>query len=304
MRQPRLTWPGAYHHCTNRGHNGEPILAGSGAKRGFLDFLGENAEKYRLRIFAWCLLDNHYHLVLQNESGRLSQFFRYLDAQFAVWYRSQMGGRGYVFQDRFHSTLIQDETYLKMAILYTLRNPVQAGLTREFGEYKWSSAGLYFARNAPAWLDTSFVEKLFHSREALAENIEFGMGTALPVLRTVFGPVLGSEDFQKSLLHIRKGKPGKKSSGAKTKSSFAPVGRVIREFEATQGVKISQLDLSTHVGKRLRSRLLVELKDRGGLTFGEIWKLPLFSTLTYRSLPHLCQRARGKIKIVISRPYR
>jgi putative transposase len=85
MRQPRFTYRGAFHHCMNRGHGGEAILAGDERKRIFLDLLGEKAIKYHLRLFAYCLMDNHYHLVLQNASGRMSDFFRNLSTQYAFF---------------------------------------------------------------------------------------------------------------------------------------------------------------------------------------------------------------------------
>jgi putative transposase len=105
MRQPRLTYRG-FHHCMNRGHNGEAILAGNKTKQVFLDLLAEKVKKYRMRLFTYCLMDNHYHLVLQNASGRMSDFFRNLNTHFEFFYRKNMSGQGYVFQSRFQSTIM------------------------------------------------------------------------------------------------------------------------------------------------------------------------------------------------------
>ena len=79
-------------------------------------------------------------MVLENSSGRMSDFFKQLNGQIASEYRKQVGGKGYVFQDRFKSTLIQNEAYLMLVIAYTLNNPVRARLVENFMDYQWFPA--------------------------------------------------------------------------------------------------------------------------------------------------------------------
>ncbi len=83
MRQPRFTYSGAFHHCMNRGIGGEAILAGDKNKTAFLDLMAEKVNHYRMRLFAYAIMDTHYHLILQNASGRMSEFFRNLNTQYA-----------------------------------------------------------------------------------------------------------------------------------------------------------------------------------------------------------------------------
>ena len=127
MQRIRLTYSGALHHAMNRGHGGEKIFSGSGLKKVFIDILTETSQKLKIKIIAYCLLDNHYHLVLENSSGRLSEFFKHLNGRFGIYYRKKKGGKGYVFQSRFKSEIIQDESYLITVIAYVLMNPVKAG---------------------------------------------------------------------------------------------------------------------------------------------------------------------------------
>ena len=103
----------------NRGYDGNPIFAQATEKEIFLTLLANNAQSTRIRILAYCLMDSHYHLVLENSSGRMSDFFKQLNGQFGTIYRKNKGGRGYVFQDRYKSLLIQDDSYLVMVIGYT-----------------------------------------------------------------------------------------------------------------------------------------------------------------------------------------
>jgi len=79
MRRVRLTFEGAYHHAMNRGINGEEIFAQNQNKFQFLDLLKESSNKFKIRIPAYCLMKNHYHLILENSSGKISDFFRYLN---------------------------------------------------------------------------------------------------------------------------------------------------------------------------------------------------------------------------------
>ena len=98
-----------------------------------------------IRIFAYCVMDNHYHLVLENSSGRMSDFLKLLNGQYGMYYRKMYGGKGYVFQSRFKSTIIENDGYLIQSIEYLLQNPVRAGIVPHAGNYIWSSFGYYFS---------------------------------------------------------------------------------------------------------------------------------------------------------------
>jgi hypothetical protein len=97
----------------------------------------------------------------------MSDFFKQLNGQYAVYYRKRHGGRGYVFQDRFRSMLIQDDAYLMIAIAYVLGNPVAAKIAANFIEYPWSSANLYFGQDQCDAFDCGYVEELFGSRDEM-----------------------------------------------------------------------------------------------------------------------------------------
>ena len=147
MKRVRITYEGAFHHVMNRGINDEDIFSPGKCKTHFLDYLETYSRKLKIRIFAYCIMDNHYHLVLENSSGRLSDFGRDLNGNYGMFYRKLKGGKGYVFQNRFKSTLIQDDSYLKMTIAYVLSNPVKAGIVEEFSQYIWSSGSMYFSKH-------------------------------------------------------------------------------------------------------------------------------------------------------------
>jgi REP element-mobilizing transposase RayT len=296
MRQPRFTYPGAYHHCMNLGINGEAIFKGEKYKTVFLDMLADKVDKFRMRLFAYCLMDNHYHLVLENASGRMSDFFRNLNTQYAFYYRKQTGGKGYVFQSRFISTIIQNDAYLKQAIVYVLQNPVQAGISDNFRQYPWSSAKAYFQKTKLKWLDGEFVQGLFGSQINLAGAIQLAGSEKLSLLKTRLGPVLGDESFVEKALerYERRLEPDGMKKKRRDDFYFEPVAKVIQEFERDKGIKIEDINVGNWQGKRLRTELLVLLHDLTGLKYREIIEIPIFSDLHYLSMSRLYHNFRKK----------
>jgi len=300
MRQPRFTYPGAYHHCMNRGINGELIFPDDKHKAVFLELLAEKARLYRMRLFTYCIMDNHYHLLLENTSGRMADFFRNLNTHYALYYRKKNGGKGYVFQSRYVSTLIQNDAYLKLAIIYVLQNPLRAGMVKNHHKFLWSSMNQYFEKQNPEWLDAQFVNDLFGSRLQLDEAVGRELGKKLPTIKTFFGPVLGEESFLAKALerYERRQEADAVKKRRRDDFGFEPVEKIIQEFEQSRGVRIDEIDIGNIQGKNLRGELLVNLRDATGLKYREIIEIPIFSNLHYLSLAHLyrnhCQRLKAK----------
>jgi putative transposase len=93
MKRVRITYPGAFHHLMNRGFEGKTILMSKETKAQFLDYMEDAAKKMKVRIFAYSILDTHYHLVLENSSGRMSDFMKLLNGQYGRYYRKITGGK-------------------------------------------------------------------------------------------------------------------------------------------------------------------------------------------------------------------
>jgi len=295
MRKSRLTFKDAYHHVMSRGINGEPILAGKRCKEYFLRLLKVSSSNLRIRILAYCLMSNHYHLILQNSSDRLADFMRQLNGQYGLFYRGAYGGRGYVFQDRFKSTLIQQDNYLEVAIIYVLLNPVRARLVSNPYAYHWSSVNCYFGDGSSDIVDGGFVAGLFGDKKQMDLLLREWLGKELPVIRTRVGDVLGEQWFVKEAMRNfeRRKKSGESLRRRKSDYIFESVGEVINKFEQAKGIKMDVLlDVNMVLAKRLRAELLVWLRERAGLRYKEIIKLPMFHSLKYSSLGQLYKRAK------------
>ncbi len=301
MRRSRVTFKGAYHHIVSRGLNGEPILAGCEGKEYLLRLLHEAQKIYRIRLLVYCLMDNHYHLVLVNSSERLADFMRYVNGYYGLYYRRRIGGQGYVFQDRYKSALIQQDNYLTIAVVYVLLNPVRAGIVKDPYRYPWSSIACYFSGKNSDIVDNVYIEEVFGSRKEfrhlLADWSE--KDKELPLQRTRFGDVLGAVGFVDEVARRfdRRRRVTESLRMRHDDYTFESSLEVIKQFERAHGVRLAEIDVTTHVGMRLRAKLLVLLRERAGLRYREIIKIPLFRSLKYSSLGKLYKRNRVGEKI-------
>ena len=301
MRRARITYPGAFHHAMNRGHNGEDIFFGNKYKRQFLDYLAVAAKKLKIRIFAYCIMDNHYHLVLENANGKMSEFMKRLNGLYGMYYRAVTRGKGYVFQGRFKSTLIEQEAYLLQSIAYLLRNPVRAGIVGNAEDYLWSSIKAYYSDvrdSSNNIVDAEFVNELFGTKGELLNAIQTWGVREPGVTITKYGELLGSEDFLKSAIkkYDRRKRPTEQSIGSQRKEDFYfhPVEKVMWEFERIKSVKIEEIDITTIKGKRQRGELLVLLKDKAGLSYKEIREFDIFSDLKLGSLGSIYKNMKSR----------
>jgi len=297
MRRARITYPGAFHHVMNRGFEGKKIFLTKKEKEIFLKILQEKSQKYRIKLLVYSIMDNHYHLVLQNSSGKLSDFMKQLNGEFGMLYRKMEGGKGYVFQNRYKSILIQEDTYLRMVTIYVLLNSVRAGIVKDPYEYKWSSIGEYFTGRDSNIVDNGFVEGILHSRKEMEKLLKEWSAKELPIKRTRIGNILGEKIFiEEAVIKFDRRKKKNKTRRMREKDYiFETAGKVIKEFEQREGIKIEKINISSLEGKRIRSELLVLLKDRAGLRYNEIIEYPLFKSLKYSSLGQLYKKTIERI---------
>ncbi|TET44707.1 hypothetical protein E3J62_09570 [candidate division TA06 bacterium] len=298
MQRARLTYKGAFHHVMNRGHGGENVFPDDGAKARFLEILEASSILHKMRVFVYCVMDNHYHLILQNSSGKLSEFMKQLNGEYGAYYRRRAGGSGYVFQGRFKSTLIQEDMYMTVAVVYALLNPERAGVVRSPWRYEWSSIREYFDESSETFLDGEFVRDLFGEKSVLKDLLREWRSRDLSVKTTRLGDVLGDERFIESAM--RKFDRRKRGSESKRRRiqefDFEPAEKVIRDFEKRISRSIKKIDTSTRAGTRLRAELLVLLKERAGLAYTEIVRYAPFRSLKHYSLGQLYRRAKARTR--------
>lgn len=146
--------PGRYLPRSARGNERSPIYCDDGDRHRFLELLAHVRERYRWRILAYCLMTNHYHLLVQTPEPHLARGMRQLNGVYAQWFNRRHRRVGHLFQGRYGARLMQADEHLLAAVRYIVRNPVRAGLCRDPEEWRWSSHRATLGSEPPWFLDT------------------------------------------------------------------------------------------------------------------------------------------------------
>ena len=156
MTRPlRIEYPGAYYHVMNRGLSHEEVFVEDGDRAQFFILIGELSRLWGVKVYAYCLMDTHYHLLLQTPKGELSRAMRHLDGIYTLKFNRSHGRDGPLFRGRYKAILIDAEEYFLAVARYIHRNPVDAGIVRDMDQDKWSShRGYRDKKKCPDWLDT------------------------------------------------------------------------------------------------------------------------------------------------------
>jgi REP element-mobilizing transposase RayT len=159
---PRVEVPGGYYHVSTRGNNKQPIYVSDLDRSLFLMLLRHAARRYGWTIYGYCLMTNHYHLLLQLSDRGISRGMCELNGGYALTFNGRHGRANHVFGRSFWSDLIETESHLLAAARYIVLNPVRAGLRRDAADWAWSSyracAGL---EHAPGFLAAAELLRLF-----------------------------------------------------------------------------------------------------------------------------------------------
>ncbi|KAF0191629.1 MAG: hypothetical protein FD165_1698 [Gammaproteobacteria bacterium] len=200
-RQLRLEFAGALYHLTARGNAREDIFRDDEDRQTFLRLLGKEVEQQGWRCYAYCLMDNHYHLLVETPEPNLSRGMRRLNQVYTQAYNRRHGRVGHVLQGRYKSILVHKDSYLQELCRYIVLNPVRARMVSSAKDWPWSSyratAGL---KTAPAWLDINPVLDLFARRRAAAcgayrQFVREGHGSISPWTQVCGQIFLGDEAF-------------------------------------------------------------------------------------------------------------
>jgi putative transposase len=161
-RALRIDHDGAWHHVFNRGAGRRTVFETGTERERFLGCCISAADKYRLEIHGYCLLGNHYHLLLRSLDGRLSEAMRWVSSRYTQSLNYDKGQDGPLFRGRFASVLITNNAHLVEASRYIHLNPVGAGLTHRPENWRWSSASAYLMlAEKPKWLEIAPILEMF-----------------------------------------------------------------------------------------------------------------------------------------------
>ena len=151
-----------------RGINKQVIFEDDGDRRFFLKTLGHCKEVSGFRLYAFCLMSNHVHLLMETGEEPLETVFKRIGSGYVKWYNQKYQRVGHLFADRFRSENVESERYFMTVLRYILWNPVKAGMVFSPDRYPWSSYRAY-ENGGGSITDTAFAESVFGGRDKLME---------------------------------------------------------------------------------------------------------------------------------------
>lgn len=204
MARPlRIEYAGAFYHVMHRGNAGEDLFRNQRDREKLLGYLSKAVERYAIRVHTYCLMTNHYHLLVETPQPNLSQAIKWINVSYAAYFNRKRGRRGHLFQGRFKAVLVEADEYLKHLSRYIHLNPVRAGMVSHCKDYPWSSYPVFggYAK-PPEWLETQWLLSLFGSDQRDAKRgyrdfVEAAQNREIedPSKDIVSGVILGSADF-------------------------------------------------------------------------------------------------------------
>jgi putative transposase len=132
--------PGGFYHLTARGNDRRDIVLDDHDRTAFVVRLARTCVRFRIDVRAWCLMTNHYHLLVETPSGEVSRAIQYLNGTYAAYFNERHDRTGHLFSGRFRATILEDEQHLEAASAYVLLNPVRARLVPTAEDWRWAGA--------------------------------------------------------------------------------------------------------------------------------------------------------------------
>lgn len=172
MSRPlRIEFPGAVYHLTSRGDRREPIYRDDVDRQCQLGVLAQALARFDASVLAYCLMGNHYHLVLQTHAGQLSRLMRHLNGVYTQAFNRRHAVTGHLFQGRFKALLVDRDEQLAALCRYVERNPVAAGLVPRPADWPWSSCRAHLGlAPAPRWLAIDDLYGILLGREPVSKH--------------------------------------------------------------------------------------------------------------------------------------
>ncbi len=215
MAKPlRIEYPGDLYHITSRGNAKQKIYRDDNDRIKFLDILWATVKRYNWLCHVFCLMDNHYHLLIETPDGNLSRGMRQLNGVYTQRYNQGHKKTGHIFQGRYRAILVDKENYLLALSRYIVLNPIRASMVNKPEGWKWSSYFLTIGiKKAPDYLTVNWILKQFGRDKKKAKNqyktfVRAGIKTDTSWKNLKAQILLGSEGFiekVKKLLIEKKG---------------------------------------------------------------------------------------------------
>lgn len=204
MARPlRIEYPEAWHHVMNRSRKGEILFREDDDYYFFVNLLKEIGDVWKARTTAYCMMTNHYHLLIQTPEANLARCMRHINGVYTQYYNRKYNSDGQLFRGRYKCILVDSDNYLLELVRYIHRNPLEAGLAEDLSLYNWSSHKPYLSNSRKwEWLYKGFALRMFSENKAESKKkyLEFVLKEAPEEINRILGgqkwpTIIGSDDF-------------------------------------------------------------------------------------------------------------
>jgi putative transposase len=271
MARPlRIEFAGAVYHVMARGNARETIFLDDEDREAFVANLGRVAGRFDWRMWAWCLMDNHYHLLVETLKPTLSRGMREVNGVYTQGFNRRHGRVGHVLQGRYKAVVVDKDSYLIELSRYVVLNPVRAGLVAHAGDWRWSSYGAVMGKTpAPDWLAVDESLSLFHpdrgpARRAYARFVAEGVNAPDPTEAVERQSILGTEAFVERMVKLA-------SKGA-TSREVPRRARLVPSLSAIER-KSRDRDQAIQMAYASGGYTLAEIGDHFGLHYSTVSRI-------------------------------
>ncbi|MFZ3091770.1 MAG: transposase [Nitrospirota bacterium] len=271
MARPlRIEYPCAFYHITSRGNERRDIFKSDTERERFLSYLESATERYGAAIHVYCLMSNHYHLLLETPLGNLSQIMRHINGAYTTYFNIKRQRSGHLFQGRYKAIIIDADEYAGELSRYIHLNPVRAGIVDKPEGYRWSSYQYYNGKKPPEWLKVDFILSYFGKGKFMSQKKYREFVNALleveydsPLKDTIASTILGGINFVKEISgkHLTNKKVDR-NLPALRELSKASITEIIKEVDSIfRGDAVLSRKAAIYLCHRYSGRTLMEIGD-------------------------------------------
>ena len=177
-RPLRIEFPGACYHVMSRGNERKDIFRTPEDYELFLGILKDTIDRFNVLVHAWCLMPNHFHLLLETNESNLSQVMKRLVGVYTMRFNSKYHRRGHLFQGRYKAFIVDKDNYFLELSRYIHLNPVKAKLAKTPEDYRWCSMKYFLKDKAPELLYRDFTLLSFKSKGEYRQFVMEGLKSA------------------------------------------------------------------------------------------------------------------------------
>ncbi len=303
-RQLRIEFNGGLYHILSRGNYRQAIFRDDNDREMFLDILEDASARFSIVIYAYVLMENHYHLLLKTQQPNLSKTMQWIGSTYTRRFNLKHKESGHLFQGRFKSIIIENVNYLLKLSYYIHRNPLRAGIVKKLADYQWSSYIAYAYSSQKIlkqkWLKTNYILSKFTAKD---KNRSYRLKTQRysdenkKIWEDVkHGLILGSERFiEKIKTKFLKDNPDNELPQHNQLKRDISINHIVKQAAVVLKCKPTEIKRLKYIGaekKESRDMLIFYLRQNLNLnnqTIGEIFGL------TYSTISRIVTILRKKV---------